>query len=996
MAQQPKEERTVEIIVNGTRANASLKEMNAAAAVLYNQFQKLSADDPGRAKIVADYQAMRGRINDVKSELTGVVQTTGMMKQAFTNAFALFTGGGLVQLAQKLFGFFSASREEALASAKSSADLDATLKSTAHSAGLTAEEIRKIGTERAKVTLFDDDETNQASALLLTFTNIKKGVFEEAMPAIQDLATKMGGDGPADMKGAAIQVGKALNDPVKGITALTRVGVSFTEQQKEQITQLVKAGNAAGAQKLILAELNKEFGGSAEAARKAAGGMATLSMWFGEFKETVGGQVNQVLDMLSQWLGRVIDKSQPLLDMVTELVDQFGEYYHEIGDILVSLGLFNDKTDTAGIAVATLKYALQLLLMPLKLLLEVSKEVVDNFIDWYNKSELLRGVLGGLGATAVQIFTTIKDAAINILGGVGDIIVGIFTVDKDRIARGLKATLSATADVMLDGGNKAAEAFWKGYDANKNNHITRTVRVKTQEEGAADKLEPGAGQVADAGESEKDRKAREAAEKKAAEAALKARLAEIEAWKHHQEMLLNLQEAASIARDDERAVEIAKIWRDGQRKIVALQAAEKEAAAKVEGTTKQKAVKIAALEQELAAQVNLIQTQARADQQQKLQKYLEDDQKLQKEFIDSQLSDIDEDTARKQAAFDVMAEAGLQSQLAADEAKYSARQAAFDQELALIEASLGKESAEYKRVQAAQLKDQQGFSKKEVADREKAFKQKQALQKMEMSTAGDVISFGLELLGQDAEARKKHHSLYTSLAAAKIVIDGTKEVAQIWEYSAENPANGPTMGAAGIAMGAIQTAVAVARTAVALSKLGGGGGDSGDNTSYAKGGATGTGAGLAVSPLGQLMAMSGMSVGAGGKLQDGSGFAVAGVVHEDEYVIPKWQLADPQVAAVAQWLEARRLRGFADGGPTSGSSGAALPVAAASPSTDGEKSYAVQTQMLDAMLLMNSQLADVKQWQRELQVRLDLRAAQARIDEHKQVEYDSKIRSKRP
>ena len=130
-------------------------------------------------------------------------------------------------------------------------------------------------------------------------------------------------------------------------------------------------------------------------------------------------------------------------------------------------------------------------------------------------------------------------------------------------------------------------------------------------------------------------------------------------------------------------------------------------------------------------------------------------------------------------------------------------------------------------------------------------------------------------------------------------------------------------------------------------------------------------------------------------LHDGSGFAVAGVVHEDEYVIPKWQLADPQVAAVAQWLEARRLRGFADGGhTTSGSSGATLPVASASPSTDGEKAYAVQTQMLEAMLVMTGQLADVKKWQRELQVRLDLRAAQARIDEHKQVEYDSKIRSK--
>ena len=94
-----------------------------------------------------------------------------------------------------------------------------------------------------------------------------------------------------------------------------------------------------------------------------------------------------------------------------------------------------------------------------------------------------------------------------------------------------------------------------------------------------------------------------------------------------------------------------------------------------------------------------------------------------------------------------------------------------------------------------------------------------------------------------------------------------------------------------------------------------------------------------------------------------------------------------------QWLEARRLRGFADGGAT-GSSGAALPVAAASPSTDGEKTCAVQTQMLAALLTMGEQLADVKQWQRQLQMRLDLRAAQAGIEEYKQVQHNSAIRSK--
>jgi len=234
-----------------------------------------------------------------------------------------------------------------------------------------------------------------------------------------------------------------------------------------------------------------------------------------------------------------------------------------------------------------------------------------------------------------------------------------------------------------------------------------------------------------------------------------------------------------------------------------------------------------------------------------------------------------------------------------------------------------------------------------------------------------VLSIGLDLLGQDAEASKKHYSLYTALAAAKIIIDSPKEVQQIWEYSAENPAKGPTMGA-------IQTAVAIWRTAVALSQIGAGGSKDGGG-SYWAGGATGDGARMAVSPMGQLLAMSGMSVGANGWLLDGSGFAVAGIVHEDEYVIPKWQLADPQVAAVAQWLEARRLRGFAD------ERYQRRRGEAASPGGD-EKLYPVMTRLLVVNQQQAAQLADVKQWQRDLNVRLDLRTTQGGLDAYKQVQ----------
>jgi len=82
MAQQPKEERVVEIIVNGTKANASLKEMGAAAAVLSNQVAKIAADDPKRAELIAQLQAMRQRITDTRNEVNGLVQSQEQLAAA--------------------------------------------------------------------------------------------------------------------------------------------------------------------------------------------------------------------------------------------------------------------------------------------------------------------------------------------------------------------------------------------------------------------------------------------------------------------------------------------------------------------------------------------------------------------------------------------------------------------------------------------------------------------------------------------------------------------------------------------------------------------------------------------------------------------------------------------------------------------------------------------------------------------------------------------------
>lgn len=146
--------------------------------------------------------------------------------------------------------------------------LRAGLQSTKGVAGVTAEEIAGLAASLQKVTTFGDDTIIRMAAVLATFTKIRGAVFKDAIPAILDLSTRL----KVDLNAAAIQVGKALNDPLKGITALGRAGVQFSKDQKEQIKGFVESGQIVKAQKIILGELTTQMGGSAAAAANTFGG----------------------------------------------------------------------------------------------------------------------------------------------------------------------------------------------------------------------------------------------------------------------------------------------------------------------------------------------------------------------------------------------------------------------------------------------------------------------------------------------------------------------------------------------------------------------------------------------------------------------------------------------------------------------------------------------------------------------------------------------------
>ena len=177
------------------------------------------------------------------------------------------------------------------------AQVEARLKSTGSAVPLA--EIEAMAAAFQEVTSFGDEAVLELSQVLLTFTKIHD-LLPETTEIVLDMSTALG----RDLTSTAIQVGKALQDPVLGATALREAGVNLTEAQRDQIQVLVENNNLLGAQKLILEELQVEFAGSARAARDTLGGaLQAVSNELGDLFEVADtAEIREALESLADTL----------------------------------------------------------------------------------------------------------------------------------------------------------------------------------------------------------------------------------------------------------------------------------------------------------------------------------------------------------------------------------------------------------------------------------------------------------------------------------------------------------------------------------------------------------------------------------------------------------------------------------------------------------------------------------------------------------------------
>jgi hypothetical protein len=251
------------------------------------------------------------------NRLTTPMEKVGAVSKALAPAAMI----GLTALSGMAVGALRAAEEAQVANNR----LDSVAQSMglfgANTKGVT-DRLKAFADETMNKIAVDDELIKSTQAQLLTFkelaatADVAGGSFDRATIAAFDMAAVLGGSGEEN----AVRLGKALQDPILGLTALRRAGVLFSDEQEKSIKSFVAVGDTLSAQNMILNELETQFGGAAEA---TATDSAKMSIAFGEMAESIGTALI------------------PILTAVTPLVVAFFNYVGENSGVFTVLaGIF--------------------------------------------------------------------------------------------------------------------------------------------------------------------------------------------------------------------------------------------------------------------------------------------------------------------------------------------------------------------------------------------------------------------------------------------------------------------------------------------------------------------------------------------------------------------------------------------------------------------------------------------------------------------------------
>jgi len=318
---------------------------------------------PGRGlelwlRIRASLGDARKKIREFRRETEGAGRAAGKAK-APTDRLGRSVGrlgdrvrlaaGGWALMASAAAAFGTAARHAFRATIRQEealAQVEARLRSTA--SVRASGEIKAIAQEMQRLTAYGDEAVLELNSVLLSFTAIHD-ILPETTEIVLDMATALG----RDLTSTAIQVGKALQDPILGATALRESGVNLTAAMRDQIKVMVESGRQHEAQAILLRELRVEFEGSARAARDTLGGaLKALSNAWGDLLEAEGtGSLRDTIEALGDTL-RSPEVRAGAQAITSSLLALFEAAVRSGDKVVAALGALSGYKAAAGAAAA--------------------------------------------------------------------------------------------------------------------------------------------------------------------------------------------------------------------------------------------------------------------------------------------------------------------------------------------------------------------------------------------------------------------------------------------------------------------------------------------------------------------------------------------------------------------------------------------------------------------------------------------------------------------
>ena len=315
------------------------------------------------------------------------------------------------------------------------------IESTGGVANVSADRVARLAERLSNLAGVDDEAIQGGENLLLTYSAVRNemgagnAIFDRATTAALDLSSALG----TSMQSATMQLGKALQEPEKGLARLSRAGVSFSDAQRDAVEQMVASGDTLGAQKVILEEVERQFGGAAEAMADPA---AKAGVAWKNFEEKIGLLVLPTVGRLADFFTGVVlptvekvgrafgalfsgdsDRFASIMDRLVGGGGRFQEIFRKVGDVITKVkdavaGFVGSESGRFALIVTAIAAAVGLLTVALVGLVgAISWPLVAlvalavGIAYAYNRFEGFRNVVDTVARAVVTAFQWLVDTA---------------------------------------------------------------------------------------------------------------------------------------------------------------------------------------------------------------------------------------------------------------------------------------------------------------------------------------------------------------------------------------------------------------------------------------------------------------------------------------------------------------------------------------------------------------------------------------------------------